>query len=230
MIQPGKTAEVPFTVTVPDNATPGDYVGGILTSLTQSDEAEGINVDRRLGIRVKLRVGGELKPNLAIEDLHVDYAGSANPFGKGDATVTYTIHNTGNADPVGAAGGVGLRPVRVAAGPRPGDIAAPPELLPGESWKVKVPVHGVAPAVQPDRDRDPHPAAHRRVGLHHPAQAGPGHRARLGRPVDAAAAGRRADRRASSGRSCSGAATAHGARRARTPAYGTPSSRRSADQ
>ncbi|MFE4913546.1 WxL protein peptidoglycan domain-containing protein [Streptomyces sp. NPDC056652] len=146
VIKPGKSAEVPFTVSVPDNATPGDYVGGVLTSLKQADEAEGINVDRRLGIRVKLRVSGELKPKLAIEDLHVDYAGSANPFAKGDATVTYTIHNTGNAllsarQTVSVSGPFGW--LRAEAG----DIAAPPELLPGESWRTKVPVRGVAPGV-----------------------------------------------------------------------------------
>ncbi|GGJ93810.1 hypothetical protein GCM10011583_26580 [Streptomyces camponoticapitis] len=146
VIKPGKSAEIPFTVGVPGNATPGDYVGGILTSLKQADDAEGINVDRRLGIRVKLRVGGELKPKLAVENLHVDYAGSANPFAEGDATVTYTIHNTGNAllsgrQKVSVSGPFGW--LRAQAG----DIAPPPELLPGESWKMKVPVHGVTPGV-----------------------------------------------------------------------------------
>ncbi|QXE36359.1 DUF916 domain-containing protein [Streptomyces sp. GMY02] len=146
VIQPGKSAEIPFTVGVPDNAPPGDYVGGILTSLKQSDDAEGINVDRRLGIKVKLRVSGALKPNLAVEDLHVEYDGSASPFATGDATVTYTIHNTGNAilstrQAVSVSGPFGW--LRTDAG----RIAAPPELLPGEDWKVKVPVHGVRPAV-----------------------------------------------------------------------------------
>ncbi|MFU8870359.1 WxL protein peptidoglycan domain-containing protein [Micromonospora sp. SL4-19] len=146
-IQPGKTVEVPFTVTIPDNATPGDYAGGIVTSLTQASEAEGINVERRLGIRIKLRVSGELTPNLAIEDLHVDYAGSFNPFVKGDATVTYRIHNTGNAilsarQAVSISGPFGWLPADA------GGTASPPELLPGESWKVTVPVHGVAPAVR----------------------------------------------------------------------------------
>ncbi|MBM0277106.1 WxL protein peptidoglycan domain-containing protein [Micromonospora tarensis] len=147
VIQPGKTAQVPFTVSVPGNATPGDYVGGILTALTQADQTEGINVDRRLGIRIKLRVGGELKPNLAIENLHVRYAGSVNPFAKGDATITYKLHNVGNAalsgqQAVSVSGPFGLLRVRA------GDIAAPPELLPGESWTVTVPVvHGVAPAI-----------------------------------------------------------------------------------
>ncbi|MEU4476236.1 DUF916 domain-containing protein [Micromonospora sp. NPDC023888] len=146
VVQPGKTAQVPFTISVPGNATPGDYVGGILTTLTQADQAEGINVDRRLGIRIKLRVGGELKPNLAIEGLHVTYGGSANPFSKGDATVTYKIHNVGNAalsgqQAVSVSGPFGVLRVRAK------DIAAPPELLPGESWDVSVPIAGVAPAV-----------------------------------------------------------------------------------
>lgn len=147
VIPPGKTAQVPFTITVPANATPGDHVGGILTALTQTDQAEGINVDRRLGIRIALRVGGELKPNLAVEDLHVTYDGSPNPLAKGDATVSYTIRNVGNAalsgkQSVSVSGPFGVLRVRA------GDIAAPPQLLPGESWDVTVPVRGVAPAVR----------------------------------------------------------------------------------
>jgi Bacterial protein of unknown function (DUF916) len=137
-VAPGKTADVPFTVAVPANATPGDYVGGIVTSLTQPDEAAGINVERRLGIRIKLRVGGALNPAVAIENLHVDY-------GRGAATVSYSIHNTGNAvqsarQAVSIAGPFGWLPAPAAT------IAAPPELLPGESWRVSVPVHGVTPA------------------------------------------------------------------------------------
>ncbi|MFF7898345.1 WxL protein peptidoglycan domain-containing protein [Streptomyces sp. NPDC088817] len=146
VLKPGKSVKVPFTVTVPDNATPGDYVGGVLTSLRQSDEAEGINVDRRLGIRVKLRVSGDLRPALAVENLRVDYSGSANPFTTGDATVTYTVHNTGNAvlsarQSVSVSGPFGWLSAEA------GRIPSPPELLPGESWKMKVPVHDVAPGV-----------------------------------------------------------------------------------
>ncbi|MGI5236968.1 COG1470 family protein [Dactylosporangium sp. CA-139066] len=134
-IQPGQTAEVPFTLSVPANATPGDYAGGIVTSLVQPDAAQSINVERRLGIRVKLRVGGDLHPALAVEGLTVTYAG-------GDATVTYTIHNTGNAI-------LSAQQSASVAGPfgwwrrDAGAISAPPELLPGESWPVKATVHGV---------------------------------------------------------------------------------------
>ncbi|MGW7660391.1 WxL protein peptidoglycan domain-containing protein [Streptomyces sp. NPDC054756] len=146
-LAPGRSADVPFTVSVPRNATPGDHVGGLLTSLKQSDSAAGINVDRRLGVRVALRVGGELTPRLAVEDLHVDYDGTANPFAKGTATVTYTVRNTGNAllsarQDVSVQGPFGS--LRTAAD----DLKDAPKLLPGERWTVKVPVHGVAPGVR----------------------------------------------------------------------------------
>ncbi|MFD4751514.1 WxL protein peptidoglycan domain-containing protein [Streptomyces sp. NPDC058426] len=144
-VRPGKTAEIPFTVAVPRKATPGDYVGGLLTSLKQSDDAEGINVDRRLGIKVKLRVSGALKPALAVEDAHVSYDGTADPFTKGSATLTYTVHNTGNA-------AVSARQAAELTGPFgwfTAHVAPPkdtPELLPGERWKVTVPATGVAPS------------------------------------------------------------------------------------
>jgi hypothetical protein len=146
-IKPGKSANVPFAITLPDNATPGDYMGGIITSLSTPDAVERINVDQRLAIRVRLRVGGELKPGLAVEDLHVDYSGTANPVGKGDATISYTVHNTGNAiltarQTASVSGPFGLFDTGAEA------IADSPELLPGETWDVTVPVHGVAPAVR----------------------------------------------------------------------------------
>jgi hypothetical protein len=75
----------------------------------------------------------------------VRYSGTPNPFGKGDATVTYTIHNTGDTilaarQAVSVAGPFGGLRVRA------GRIADSPQLLPGETWKVTVPVRGVAPA------------------------------------------------------------------------------------
>ena len=131
----GETVTVPFTVTIPANATPGDYGGGILTSLTQADDAQGINVDRRLGIRIALRVGGDLKPGLAIENPRLDWSGGLNPFAGGDATLNYTVHNTGNAvlsaqQIAEVAGPFGI--LRQAAG----EIEPLPQLLPGESWDV----------------------------------------------------------------------------------------------
>ncbi|WP_410675248.1 DUF916 domain-containing protein [Amycolatopsis sp. cmx-4-68] len=139
-VQPGQTTEVPFTVAVPAGAPSGDHLGGILTSLTQGD------VERRVGLRIRVRVGGGLRPSLSVEDLGVAYSGTANPLGSGEATLTYTVRNTGNAllaarQSATVSGPFGSR--RVPAPPIPDS----PQLLPGETWKVSVPVHAVTPAV-----------------------------------------------------------------------------------
>ena len=88
-------------------------------------------------------MGGDLRPSLSVADLHVRYSGTSNPFGKGGATVTYTIHNTGNAI-VAARQAVSVSgPFRSFAA-RAGRIDDSPQLLPGDSWKISVPVRGVA--------------------------------------------------------------------------------------
>jgi hypothetical protein len=126
-------------------SAPGDYVGGIVTTLTQPGQASGINVDRRLGIRIALRVSGALEPALAITDARARFGGGLNPFAGGDATLSYTIRNTGNTtlsatQSVSATGPFGLFPVAA------GKIAPPPDLLPGERRAVTVPLRGVAAA------------------------------------------------------------------------------------
>ncbi|GAA4699334.1 WxL protein peptidoglycan domain-containing protein [Nocardioides conyzicola] len=146
-IQPGKSVEVPFRLTLPDNATPGDYLGGIITSLRQEGTGANMNVDRRLALKVRLRVGGDLDPGLSVEGLHVSFDGPKNPFGTSGATVDYTIHNTGNAilaagQKVSVTGPFGRLGVDAA------DVPDSPELLPGEKWQVSVPIHGLRPAVR----------------------------------------------------------------------------------
>ncbi|MFJ7216000.1 WxL protein peptidoglycan domain-containing protein [Amycolatopsis sp. NPDC098790] len=139
-VQPGQTAAVPFTVTVPADAAAGDHVGGILTSIVQGD------VERRVGTRIRLRVGGDLRPGLTVENLDVRYAGTANPIGAGDATLAYTIRNSGNAvvtarQSAEVTGPFGSWPAE--AEPIPDS----PPLLPGETWQVTASVHGAAPAL-----------------------------------------------------------------------------------
>nr|WP_269328129.1 DUF916 domain-containing protein [Kineosporia mesophila] len=145
LVEPGKTAELPFTVQIPENATPGDHAGGIITSLTQADSDETINVDRRLGIQIKLRVDGDLKPAVAIEDLSVGYQGTLNPAGKGSTEVSYTLRNTGNAILSGSAATSLKGPFgwfKVSAG----QSGLPQQLLPGERWKVTGTIAGVVPS------------------------------------------------------------------------------------
>jgi hypothetical protein len=139
------TAIVPFTLTIPGNATPGDHTGGIVASLTtEAAGADGqrVAVEQRVGARIYLRVSGDLRPELIVEDLTADYAGAL--FGRGDTTVTYVVRNTGNVR-LG-----GKQKVRVetpwAAGVDAPGLADLPELLPGNTFRVTATVPGLLPA------------------------------------------------------------------------------------
>ncbi|MEU6207805.1 DUF916 domain-containing protein [Micromonospora musae] len=138
--------DVPFTLTVPPNATPGDHAGGIVATLAaEAADAQGnqVAVDHRVGARIYLRVTGELQPALAVEDLRVRHTGSVNPVAGGTVTATFTVRNTGNVRLTGqprldAAGPFGL-------GRRSVDGARLPELLPGGELTTTVRISGVLP-------------------------------------------------------------------------------------
>lgn len=137
----GETVEIPFEVTVPENAPPGDYAAGVVASM--SVDADGVVTERRLGSRVHLRVTGDLAPALTVSDVSVAYTGTPVPFAPGDGSVTFTLTNTGNARlapdaVVQLSGPFGLAPVSV----RGSDL---PELLPGSSIEHTVQLAGVAP-------------------------------------------------------------------------------------
>ncbi|TDC60161.1 DUF916 domain-containing protein [Micromonospora sp. KC207] len=139
--------DIPFTLTVPDNATPGDHAGGIVASLatTTTADAQGnqVAVDHRVGARIYLRVTGELQPALTVEDLRVRHTGSLDPLAGGTLTATFTVRNTGNVRLTG-------RPTLDAAGPfglggRSVAAAALPEILPGGELTTTVRMTGVPP-------------------------------------------------------------------------------------
>jgi hypothetical protein len=139
-LAPGHTADVPFTVTVPADARPGDHSAGIVTSLTSQDPANALSVDRRLGTRLTVRVAGDLVPAASATAVSARYDGSWNPFESGRLTVSYSLENTGNTrltgletiDTSGTGGLFGTRtpPLRIS------------EVLPGSTIDVvrEVPV------------------------------------------------------------------------------------------
>jgi hypothetical protein len=140
-IPAGQQVQIPFTMTVPQNATPGDHLGGIVSVLDQRDASgSGTLVHRRVGLRIQARVSGEVKSQLEIENVQLHYDG-VNPFGTGRAIVSYTVHNTGNTALGGlqqatVAGGLGLSSRTV-------DLARLPNLLPGERWETETTVEDV---------------------------------------------------------------------------------------
>lgn len=146
----GGTLEVPFTVEIPEDAEPGDHTGGIVTSLTLSEpDAQGnrIQVERRLGSRIYVRVEGGVEPALTFTNLEVVHHGSRNPFAAGSLTITYVVENTGN---------VRLRATRlVRVSPTIGsdvtvEAADMPELLPGNSYEFTQDVPNVWPGLATD--------------------------------------------------------------------------------
>jgi len=74
-VEAGQTVVVPFSVTVPERAEPGDHAAGIAASIRSVQSAEGtqLGVESRVGFRVMTRVAGELAPSLDIAATAADY-------------------------------------------------------------------------------------------------------------------------------------------------------------
>jgi hypothetical protein len=95
----GATEIVPFTITVPTNAMPGDHAAGIAASISSTgttSEGAQIGVDSRIGFRVMTQVAGELAPALAVTGMTAEYGPSWNLFAPGELSIGYTAENTGN--------------------------------------------------------------------------------------------------------------------------------------
>ncbi|SER79655.1 protein of unknown function [Streptomyces sp. yr375] len=95
-----QTVTVPFTVKVPEGAEPGDHPGAIVALDERVDKGDGalaLGVRRAVGARVYLTVGGPTLPALAVENVHVSHHQPLIPgLGDSTATISYTLHNTGN--------------------------------------------------------------------------------------------------------------------------------------
>ena len=149
ILQPSTRIVVPFTVTVPANATPGDHAAGVVASLVaDATDAAGnrVSVDHRVGARVYLRVTGPLRPALTLTDVTIDTATSWNPLRLPRVTAAFTIANTGNVR-------LSSRPTAEIAGPfglgnRTASAAAVPEILPGGSLRTTVALDAVPPLVR----------------------------------------------------------------------------------
>ncbi|MFD6163769.1 WxL protein peptidoglycan domain-containing protein [Oerskovia sp. NPDC060287] len=143
LVAPGERVAVPFTLTVPADATPGDHTAAVVTSLVTGAGEGGVAVDRRLGTRVLVRVAGDLAPSATVTDVDADYTGSWNPAGTGDAHLTFTVTNTGNVRLAGPLAATVAGPMGVGAVSVPlGDL---PELLPGDAITLTGTATGVAP-------------------------------------------------------------------------------------
>lgn len=144
VVPPGGSVVVPFTLTVPDDAEPGDHAGGVVTSLV-STNTDGVSVDRRLGARLHLRVDGPLVPGARLEGLSAVHHGTPNPAGTGDVDVDVEVVNTGNVRVGGPATVTVVGPFGWGEQVAQVDV---PELLPGERATVQVQVDDVLPLLR----------------------------------------------------------------------------------
>lgn len=145
-IAPQTRLDVPFALTVPADATPGDHVGGIVAAVTETaTDASGneIQVERRVGARIHLRVTGELEPNLVPESDEEAFHYTWNPIEPGDLSLEYAVENTGN---------VRLQGTLIArvSGPwglleREFTVAELPQILPGDRYEGEARLDGVWP-------------------------------------------------------------------------------------
>ncbi|MFE0425872.1 WxL protein peptidoglycan domain-containing protein [Streptomyces sp. NPDC058953] len=91
---------VPYTLTVPEDAEPGDHAGALVAldeRISRSGGPVDIGVRRAVGARIHLRVEGPAVPALSVEDLRLAHHRPLLP-GTGDSTavISYTLHNRGN--------------------------------------------------------------------------------------------------------------------------------------
>ncbi|MEV0944773.1 DUF916 domain-containing protein [Micromonospora wenchangensis] len=148
-IPAGRRVDIPFRLTVPANATPGDHTGGVIGAVARvrtTADGQRVLVDQRLAARVYLRVTGPVRPAVTVEAVDVSYDNPVNPFGGGDLVVRYRLRNDGNVR-VGGSGTVTVRAPfgREQARTSPTDL---PELLPGATFTVTERITGVPPLLR----------------------------------------------------------------------------------
>ena len=140
----GESVLVPFSITVPEQAEPGDHSAGVAASVATRQAVENgasLSVESRMGVKVTTRVKGELAPAVSVGDVSTTYDGSWNPFRPGQVTATVEVTNTGNtrlAIAGTASAGTGKTTF-------PAVAEQTGELLPGDTQQVMLAIDGSWP-------------------------------------------------------------------------------------
>lgn len=126
----GGVVVIPVQIAVPSDASPGDHPAGVVAELVP-DAATEVHLASRIGVRLHLRVAGDVVADVRAEGIAASYSPSWNPFAPGTLTVDYTVVNAGNVR-LGASsiasvtGPFGILPAQGAA-------VEQREILPGQS-------------------------------------------------------------------------------------------------
>ncbi|MFI1399861.1 WxL protein peptidoglycan domain-containing protein [Streptomyces sp. NPDC020681] len=91
---------VPYTLTVPEGAEPGDHPGALVALDERIAAASGsvaVGIQQAVGARVYLRVNGPTVPALSVEDVTLSHDQPLVPgTGESSALISYTLYNRGN--------------------------------------------------------------------------------------------------------------------------------------
>lgn len=139
-LAPSETVVVPFTVTVPDDAAPGDHPAGVAASVRSSDGSLGL--ESRVGFRVMTRVAGDLMPSAAVT-ASGQFLGSINPFEPGRIVVDFRAANAGNTRLAAEMGVSAHGPLGLFAHHREADPID--EFAPGEAREGEIEIRGAWP-------------------------------------------------------------------------------------
>ena len=96
-LEPGESREVPFTITIPQDADVGEHSGGIIIQKSKVGEvsgSSGASIVTRVGIRVYETVPGEILKEIEVVDFNVQLVPSQNQ--KPSYDITLIALNKGN--------------------------------------------------------------------------------------------------------------------------------------
>lgn len=133
-----ETKVVPFTITVPRDAKPGDHPAGIAATVTATGGT--VAVESRVGFRVMMRVSGTVTAALTVDDLTATYRHSWNPFAAGSVRVRYTTKNDGS---VAVTGTGEVATAELGGLTESGARSQVEQTLPGGTRQVDIRVDGV---------------------------------------------------------------------------------------
>lgn len=93
-LAPGQMSEIPITIEVPTNASPGGHFGAVFFKLkTERPTETGTGVGYQIGTVVSLRVAGEVVESASIREFFSDKLLYDSP----EVQFTVTVKNSGNA-------------------------------------------------------------------------------------------------------------------------------------
>ena len=147
VIIPAKKAVIePFTIAVPHSATPGDHTGGVIAAVgfqRKGPNGAVVTMDERIAVPLELRVFGPIHAALSVESISAGFGTTVNPFGDGRASVSYTLHNTGNVRLTGSEAVSVTGPFGMSAKAKGVQL---PTVLPGDSVRITQHAKGLYPA------------------------------------------------------------------------------------